>query len=68
MTPRAFLIWLDGLALQVRSGRPTAAQWVEVLVTLASVDRNTSDPRDLQIAFLPGGAVRTDEHRLRTPA
>lgn len=68
MTPHTFLTWLDGFALGVEGGRPTAAQWVEVLATLASVDRNTADPRHLQITFLPGGAVRTDEFRLRTSA
>lgn len=58
------MVWLDGFALQVRDGRPTAAQWVQVLATLASVQHNTADPRELQITFLPGGAVRTDERRL----
>ena len=66
LSPRTFLTWLDGFAFQVEAGRPTAAQWVEVLATLASVDRSTTDPRELQITFLPDGAVRTDEFRLRT--
>ena len=68
MTPRTFLTWLDGFALGVEAGRPTAAQWVEVLATLADVDRSTADPRSLHITFIPGGAVRTDEFRLRISA
>lgn len=68
MSPRDFLVWLDGFALTVTAGRPTPAQWVDVFATLATVQRDTDRPSDLQIAFIPGGAVRTDEYPLRTDA
>ncbi|KQT07804.1 hypothetical protein ASG40_12925 [Methylobacterium sp. Leaf399] len=64
MSPPAFMRWLREFAVHVADGRPTAVQWVQVLATLASVRRNIADPRDLQITFLRGGAVRTDEFRL----
>ena len=66
MSPRAFLLWLDGFAREVEAGRPTAAQWVEVLAMLATVPREATSW--LHITFIPGGAVRTDEYPLRTDA
>ncbi|MCC0807524.1 hypothetical protein FPV16_15010 [Methylobacterium sp. W2] len=66
MSPRAFLLWLDGFALEVVDGHPTAAQSVEVMAMLATVEREAKTW--LQITFIPGGAVRTDEYTLRTDA
>ncbi|MGV7034860.1 hypothetical protein [Methylobacterium symbioticum] len=60
MSPATTARLLAGL--DVRRGRPTAAQWVEALAVLATAKRRPG--HWLEVAFTPGGAAQITEQPL----
>lgn len=60
MSPATTARLLAGL--EVRRGRPSAAQWVEVLTIAAAAVRTPG--HTLHVEFTLGGAARVTEHPL----
>ncbi|WP_375453732.1 hypothetical protein [uncultured Methylobacterium sp.] len=61
MSPATTARLLAGI--EVRRGRPTAAQWVAVLALLANATRVSG--HTLHVDFIPGGSARITEYPLR---